>query len=304
MMRFRCYTLALLLTPALLPAQDAHTTHAAALHRTWAATSEVTGHLDIGAAVTTLSHRSGYTHVQTAAGAKGWVYSRWLAQGSAPITPPAPPAPGIPPLSDIESLPKPPAQEAGLAACADVGMGTQRLDSATNLLKNRVDENTWNEVSVAAVLALPWQGMKTRRYLWDPDDSTRTAAYEGAPISVTGFIFDVQKEDPEATNCGKDPEEWHDWHMWVVETAAEVNDNNKRKSIVVEITPRVRMKFPGRFDIDQIRQWRTDRQRVVVAGWLMLDPDHPSHATGTANNAPSRGTIWEIHPVMNITPQP
>jgi hypothetical protein len=301
MMRFRCYTLALLLTPALLPAQDAHTTHAAALHRTWAATSEVTGHLDIGAAVTTLSHRSGYTHVQTAAGAKGWVYSRWLAQGSAPITPPAPPAPGIPPFSDIESLPKPPAVEAGLAACADVGQGTQRLDSATNLLKNRVDENTWNEVSVAAVLALPWQGMKTRRYLWQPGDSTRTAAYEGAPISVSGFIVDVFDEHPETTNCHNESADWHDWHMWLVESAAEATAKNKRNSIVVEITPRVRMKFPGRLDLDSIRAWRSRGQRVVVSGWLMLDPEHPTNALGTAR---SRGTIWEIHPVMTITPQP
>jgi hypothetical protein len=64
------------------------------------------------------------------------------------------------------------------------------------------------------------------------------------------------------------------------------------------------MKFPGRFDLDSIRQWRSSGRRVVVSGWLMLDPDHPSHATGTASTPPSRGTIWEIHPVMNITPQP
>ena len=303
-MRFRLGALVMLLLPGLLPAQDAHTTRAAALHRTWSATSEVTGHLDAGAAVTTLSHRSGYTHIQTAAGPKGWVYSRWLAQGSAPTTPPAPPAPGIPPFSDIEALPKPPPQEAGLAACADFGQGTQRLDSATNLLKNRVDDDTWNDVSVAAVLALPWQGMDTRRWKWDDGERGRTAAYEGAPISVSGFIVNVDPEAAEATNCGKASDDWVDWHMWLVETAAEATAKNKRKSIVVEVTPRVRMKFPGRLSLDSIRAWRSRGQRVLVSGWLMLDPDHPSNATGTPTQPPSRGTIWEVHPVMNIVPVP
>jgi hypothetical protein len=48
-----------------------------------------------------------------------------------------------------------------------------------------------------------------------------------------------------------------------------------------------------------------DKARVTVSGWLMLDPDHPSDATGTPNKPhPSRGTIWEIHPVMKIEATP
>jgi hypothetical protein len=36
----------------------------------------------------------------------------------------------------------------------------------------------------------------------------------------------------------------------------------------------------------------------------MLDPDHPTDATGTPKKNPSRGTIWEIHPVMKIEATP
>ncbi len=304
-MQLRSCLLILFLVPALLPAQDAHTIHAATLHRTWSAQSGSVGSLAIGIDVTTLSHRNGYTHVQTADGTKGWAYSRYLAQGVAAGQPPgAPVTPAVPPLNEIGGLPKPAPEEAHLAACQDVGRSTttQRLDSATNLLKNRVDTATYQPVAFASVLALPWQGMDTRRYLWDTNERTRTAVYEGVAISVSGFIVDVDPESAEATNCGKATDDWVDWHMWLVETAAEATAKNKRNSIVVEITPRVRMKFPGRLDLDSIRRWRSSGQKVVVSGWLMLDPDHPSNALGTATHPPSRGTIWEIHPVMNIVP--
>ena len=35
-------------------------------------------------------------------------------------------------------------------------------------------------------------------------------------------------------------------------------------------------------------------QRVRISGWLMLDPEHPDQVGKT------RGTIWEIHPIMQI----
>ena len=284
-----------------LPAQPLRTTHQAAIHRTWSASSEVVGHLAPGSLVDGLSHRAGYTHVRTPDGALGWVYSRYLEPAA---TPPATAdtTTGNGPLliAAVAALSKPAPEEAHAPSCADVGSGTQRVDSATNLLKNRVDDGTYEPVSPAAILALPWQGMPTRRYHWDAGDSTRTAAYEGAAVTITGFIVDINPEGAEATNCGQHTSDWVDWHMWVVATKTEVEQGNKRYAIVAEVTPRVRARFAGRFVLDSIRRWRSDRRQVRVSGWLMLDPDHPSDATGTPSKSPSRGTIWEVHPVMSI----
>jgi hypothetical protein len=66
----------------------------------------------------------------------------------------------------------------------------------------------------------------------------------------------------------------------------------------------VRKEFATRFDLTQLKQWASSHQKVTVSGWLMLDPDHPSDATGTANKHASRGTIWEIHPVMKLEVAP
>jgi hypothetical protein len=37
-----------------------------------------------------------------------------------------------------------------------------------------------------------------------------------------------------------------------------------------------------------------DSTRVRLSGWLLLDTEHPEEVGRT------RGTIWEIHPVMRI----
>ena len=36
------------------------------------------------------------------------------------------------------------------------------------------------------------------------------------------------------------------------------------------------------------------KQRVRISGWMMLDPEHPDQVGKT------RGSIWEIHPIMKI----
>ena len=46
-----------------------------------------------------------------------------------------------------------------------------------------------------------------------------------------------------------------------------------------------------------IRPHSTTHEQALnetVSGWLMLDPEHPDQVGKT------RGTIWEIHPVMRM----
>jgi hypothetical protein len=254
--------------------------------------------------VTTTSHRGGYTHITNPL---GWIYSRYLEEApgsgatlSTTTNIPETTTNGVGGVKKIAALPKPTPVEAHDATCADVGESQKKLDDKTNLLKNRIHDGAYTSVAFADVMALPWQGMPVRRYEWSDADLTRTKAYEGAAISVTGYIVEVKQEGKEATNCEKTSAAWLDWHMWLVEAREEAENKDKSQAIVIEATPRVRKEFASRFDMAALRKLAHDHTEVVVSGWLMLDPDHPSEATKAK---PSRGTIWEIHPVMKIVPK-
>jgi hypothetical protein len=193
-----------------------------------------------------------------------------------------------------------PPKEAHSAMCADVGRGSSgksaRVDTVTDLLKNRVDNGTYQPVKVAEILALPWSGLATKRYDWKTADSTKVAKYEAAPIEVTGYLVGIKEEGKEQTNCELDTHQWHDWHAWLVATEAEAHSNDKTHAIVIEITPRVRAADPSAFDKTQIQKWSRLGVQVRVDGWLLFDPDHPNDV------GQSRGTTWEVHPVMKIGP--
>ena len=285
-------------------AQQARVTHAAVVHASWKSTSDEVGRVSAGAVVTTTSHRGGYTHI---ANPSGWIYSRYLedAAGAGATLSTATNIPetttnGVGGVKKIAALPKPTPVEASDATCANVGESQKKLDDKTNLLKNRVRDGAYTSVAFSDVMALPWQGMPVRRYEWSDADLMRTSAYEGAAISVTGYLVEVKQEGKEATNCEKTGPAWLDWHMWLVATLAEAENKDKSQAIVIEATPRVRKEFASRFDIAQLRKLAHDHTQVVVSGWLMLDPDHPSEALKAT---PSRGTIWEIHPVMKVFPK-
>jgi hypothetical protein len=297
------------LSASALGAQRARVTHDAVIHRTWESTSDEVGRLATGDLVTYSTHRGGYTHVTPSHGSAGWIYSRYLeetpAGGANTSTTPSTTSTttsGVNGVKGVAKLPKPPVVEANSTVCPNVGRSSTKLDSGTNLLKNRIEDGQYSAVDFKTVLALPWQGMRTRRYLWTPADLKRTEDYEGSAISVTGYLVDVEPKAAEAPNCGKTTDDWVDWHIWLVETLDEAQNKDKTQAIVVETTPRVRKEFPSRFDIATLRQWIHDGKQVTVSGWLMLDPDHPTDATGSAHKHPSRGTIWEIHPVMKIEP--
>ncbi len=194
-------------------------------------------------------------------------------------------------------------KEAHSSACADVGKGTKdkhgklvRIDTLTDLLKNRIDQGNYETVKVSEILSLPWKGLDTRRYLWNDAEVANVAKYESAPVAVEGYLISVKEEGQETTNCRIDTAKWHDWHVWFVATESQAHAREKTKAVIIEITPRVRALNGTAFDKQQLQKWAHDGQRLKVSGWLFLDPDHPSEV------GKSRGTIWEIHPVMKIEP--
>lgn len=167
-------------------------------------------------------------------------------------------------------------------------------DPALNRLKNRVDEGNYIPVEFDALEHLPWPNTLERRERanWSSNDTNTITRYEGTPIAVEGYLADAREEGPESPNCHGADHDFRDFHIWLTKSAGE----DRANSIVVEMTPPVRAKHPN-WTANLLRKIGRDGQRVRVSGWLLLDPEHPDQVGKT------RGTIWEIHPVMQLEVQ-
>ena len=164
-------------------------------------------------------------------------------------------------------------------------------DPDLNHLKNRVDEGQYVSVPFDAVETLEWPKTieRRRRADWSASDTAAVSSYEGIPVSIEGYLAGARQEGPESPNCHGADGGFKDFHIWLTRSAGD----DRTQSIVVEMTPAVRA---------QHSHWTTallgrvvrDKSRVRISGWLMLDPEHPDQVGKT------RGTIWEIHPIMRV----
>ena len=184
-----------------------------------------------------------------------------------------------------------PPVDPGYKGCPPEGDGG---DPELNRLKNRADSAAWTPATTDAVLALPWpRGVERRRRAeWSRSDATTVAANEGTPIAIEGYLAGGKQEGPESPNCHGADADFRDWHLWLSATPGR----DRTRSIVVETTPVVRAAHPE-WTLDAIRALARDSTRVRVSGWLMLDPEHPDQVGRT------RGTLWEIHPILKIEAQ-
>lgn len=194
-------------------------------------------------------------------------------------------------LPDLPQKPSP-QEMASFNGCPPQGDGG---DPALNRLKNRVDDaGAYYPVLFDAVEKLPWpKGIERKDHdKWSAGDAAQVAKYEGIPISIEGYLADAKQQGPESTNCHGNTPEMSDWHVWLVKDPGD----DRSGSIVVETTPRVRPSHPS-WTLKALEDFAKNRQRVRISGWLMLDPEHPDQVGKT------RGTIWEIHPIMKIEVQ-
>ncbi|HEV3304464.1 MAG TPA: hypothetical protein VG055_32740 [Planctomycetaceae bacterium] len=164
-------------------------------------------------------------------------------------------------------------------------------DGELNRLKNRVDKwSEWIPVKFGAVRNLDYPAeLPRKRAAWPLETREAVSRYEGVPIAVEGFIAYTKAEGPESCNCGEDADDMVDFHLSLVTSS----EDDKSDSIVVEVTPRIRAQHP-KWTYDLMKSIKKSENRVRISGWLMLDQWHPE-AVGK-----SRGTIWEIHPIMEI----
>lgn len=188
---------------------------------------------------------------------------------------------GAPPAAGAYPTP----QEETFQGCPPQGDGG---DTDLNLLKNRIDTGNWQPTTVADLLALTWPpGIeKARRASWPASDGTQIAQNEGRPVVVEGTLLLARHEGPESPNCHD--QSARDFHMWLAASA----EDSRANAVVVEVTPRVRAQHPN---------WQPDSQitglaghHVRISGWVMMDQEHPEQLHKT------RGTLWEVHPVMKI----
>lgn len=204
----------------------------------------------------------------------------------------------------------------GQEACGQRGDGG---DVETNRRKNRTDTPADSYlVTVDAIRALPdtalWRhkGSKANRESWEAKDRVKVYPYEGTPVTVVGYfeIVKPQRGNTESTNCHASAEVDTDWHIALVASPNETEE----QSVVIEPTPRYKRRNTGWVpataqSIAVRRQPSSARDesvpRVRVTGYLMLDPSHPNHIRGECTSSCGgkrffRATLWEIHPVTRI----
>ncbi|MBS1808669.1 MAG: hypothetical protein JST84_10800 [Acidobacteria bacterium] len=178
---------------------------------------------------------------------------------------------------------------------------TSNGDIDLNRLKNRVDEGDFKATTINSILALekPVGVCNKNRSKWNPTQTDAIQQFEGTPIVIEGFLALVKngsalqggrKEGQESCNCHGDEDQFRDFHIWVL---PEKNANRGTSSVVVEMTPPVRSKHPT-WTIKSLSEIAKGGRRIRVSGWLLFDQEHCSEV------GKSRGTVWELHPVIKF----
>ncbi len=179
--------------------------------------------------------------------------------------------------------------------CPPKGSATARTkdDPELNKLKNRIEvPKSFEEMSFDALVNLPVPKGVSRQHraYWPSKDLAQVQAQEKRAVRVEGYIVATNQAHMESCNCyiGSDL----DFHIWL----AGLPDGSKSQAVVTEATPRVRINHPG-WTLEALNKLVENHTKVRINGWIMLDPDCPGCVGRT------RGTLWEIHPVLKIEVQ-
>jgi hypothetical protein len=189
----------------------------------------------------------------------------------------------------LEAAPKPPPVDSAFDGCGPDG---SEPDHALNRLKNRVDDaERYTPIPWSMIAGLPWPKWSVDhfRYQWSKRQRQEVRRFEGAAVEVEGYIAGYRLEIPEPPNCYSRAGRHRDFHIWLSEKPGDALKN----SVVVEMTPRVRVHHAGWME-ERLRALQRSRVRVSVRGWLMLDQMHPELV------GRNRRTLWEVHPVMHL----
>jgi len=174
-------------------------------------------------------------------------------------------------------------------------------DPDLNKAKNRIDDaDRYFQVGFDVIknLEKPSGFKKIKRSKWAQADRNVVAKYEGIPIVLEGFLALTKRKEKllgavlqnaELCNCQRKETEHRDFHLWIVSKVGHL----KNKSVVIEMTPRVRKNHPD-WTIARLNNIGTNRFPIRVSGWLMFDQEHAGHIPK------HRANLWEIHPIMKF----
>jgi len=172
-------------------------------------------------------------------------------------------------------------------------------DPALNRRKNRLDSIPWNILTIDDILRMDWPAgvQDKKRSTWAQSDKDKVSSFEGVAVQVEGFLAGMKVEDEESCNChAKKP--GVDYHLWLVADTAtatfrdpQTHLDGRARSVVAEVSPRVRAVKPD-MSSTKIKALVDGKTRVRLSGWLMLDQEHAEQLGKT------RGTLWEIHPII------
>lgn len=181
------------------------------------------------------------------------------------------------------------------ASCGPAG--DSRGDLSTNRLKNRVDvPASYRPVTFRAIADLEYPATRSpRRDRWPAESVAVIRQFEGVAVTVVGYLVAIKPQGAEAVNCDMTASREVDWHMAIVEREGQ----GEEESIVVETTPRIRVRHP-RWTPARLDPWLDSPNPVRVSGWLMFDPSHRAHLKGSNAERHFRATLWEVHPITKL----
>ena len=258
---------------------------------------------------------NGFYHVKTSQDQEGWVWAKNVkivqketGGGQSSVGGSETAATAISP--DWEKPdPQDSVYQGSEGSCGETGKGG---DDITNARKNRIDIPssyhlvTWEAIN--STLETPQTAPRSRVDWSDPSLAETLKPYEGAAVSVIGYLNTIKVENSspsaksggESTNCHFHAPDNVDWHMPLTANSGE----GENVAIVVETTPRIRQQHPNWTTTD-LKPWTYQihkkdnpdygNQPVRISGWLMFDPEHWNMV-----HSGLRSTLWEVHPITKI----
>ncbi|MFL6227293.1 MAG: hypothetical protein ACJ741_00785 [Pyrinomonadaceae bacterium] len=185
-----------------------------------------------------------------------------------------------------------------LKDCPESGDGG---DAQLNVLKNRKKKGAWRDVKIQKLLDLDWPEDIERKHRsnWSAADMEQVHLNEAkGALRVEGWLAGAKGESEESCNCHSSTEV--DFHLWLVDQQGKADKSNRFQSLVCEVTPRVRAQHKQGWDIKRIAQVVKSRTKVRLSGWLLMDQEHPEQLPRPQNAHQTRGTLWEIHPIIEF----
>ena len=164
-------------------------------------------------------------------------------------------------------------------------------DPVLNNNKNRVDVGSFQPVAFDTIEKLSWPPAIERKPHadWSAADAATIAQAEGLPVQVEAYLAEAKQEGPETPNCHSATD--FDFHIWML--GAPGGSADRANAVVIEATPRVRANHP-QWTVTALNKIAKANTKIRVSGWILMDPEHPDQVGKT------RGTIWEIHPVIDF----